>query len=64
VLPRLDRLAQLAQAHDVSLASLLVSDEALSPVVTLLERATGPQLDAFLQLLQRAAEPASEGTDA
>src|SRR5262245_60524137 len=53
VLPPLDRLAALAQAYDVSLASLVVSDDVLAPIVTMLERATAPQISAFADLLQR-----------
>ena len=52
VLPPLDRLAALAQAYDVPLASLVVSHDALVPVVTMLERATPSQLAALAQLLQ------------
>jgi hypothetical protein len=32
---------------------LVVSSDALMPVVLLLERATGPQIDAFALLLQQ-----------
>jgi transcriptional regulator with XRE-family HTH domain len=53
VLPPLDRLVALATAYDVPLSSLVVSRDALMPVVTLLERATGPQIDAFARLLQQ-----------
>jgi transcriptional regulator with XRE-family HTH domain len=56
VLPPLDRLAALAQAYDVPLASLVVSHDALIPVVTMLERATGPQISAFAQLLQHVVD--------
>jgi transcriptional regulator with XRE-family HTH domain len=56
VLPPLDRLAALAQAYDVPLASLVVSHDALVPVVTLLERATVPQISAFAQLLQQVVD--------
>jgi transcriptional regulator with XRE-family HTH domain len=56
VLPPLDRLAALAQAYDVPLASLVVSDDALIPVVTMLERATIPQVNAFAALLQRVVD--------
>lgn len=54
VLPPLDRLAALAQAYDVPLSSLVVSHDALVPLVTMLERATVPQISAFAQLLQHA----------
>jgi transcriptional regulator with XRE-family HTH domain len=56
VLPPLDRLAALAIAYDVPLSSLVVSRDALIPVVTLLERATGPQIGAFAQLLQQVLD--------
>jgi transcriptional regulator with XRE-family HTH domain len=56
VLPPLDRLAALAQAYDVPLASLMVSHDALMQVVTMLEHATNPQIDAFTQLLRRAID--------
>jgi len=56
VLPPLDRLAALATAYDVPLSSLVVSRDALMPVVTLLERATGSQIDAFAQLLQQVLD--------
>lgn len=59
VLPPLDRLAALAYAYDVPLSSLLVSDAALVPVVTLLERATAAQLGAILQLLKQALDQAT-----
>ena len=52
VLPPLDRLAALAAAYDVPLASLVVSREALAPVVTMLEHASASQISAFTQLLQ------------
>src|SRR3954469_18459735 len=60
VLPPLDRLAALATAYDVPLSSLVVSPDALIPVGTLLERATGPQLDAFAQLLQQVLAQAAD----
>lgn len=56
VLPPLDRLAALADAYDVPLASFVASDDALAPVITLLERATPAQLNAIAQLLQQALE--------
>jgi transcriptional regulator with XRE-family HTH domain len=56
VLPPLDRLAALAQAYDVPLASLMVSHDALMPMVTMLEHATNRQIDAFTQLLRRAID--------
>src|SRR5215470_10663407 len=49
VLPPLDRLAALAMAYDVPLASLVVSHDALAPVVTMLERASASQISAFAQ---------------
>ncbi len=52
VLPPLDRLAALARAYDVPLASLVVSRDALVPVVTMLEHATASQINAFAQILQ------------
>ena len=60
VLPPLDRLAALAQVYDIPLASLVVSHDALIPVVTMLEHATAPQISAFAQLLQRAVEPLAD----
>ena len=62
VLPPLDRLAALAQAYDVPLASLMVSHDALVPVVTLLERATGSQINAFAQLLQHVVDQVRDDT--
>jgi transcriptional regulator with XRE-family HTH domain len=56
VLPPLDRLAALAAAYDVPLASLMVSRDALAPVVTMLERATASQISAFAQLLQHVVD--------
>jgi transcriptional regulator with XRE-family HTH domain len=56
VLPPLDRLAALAQAYDVPLSSLVVSQDPLIPVVTLLERATAPQISAFAQLLKQVLD--------
>lgn len=56
VLPPLDRLAALAAAYDVPLASLVVSDDALAPVVTLLERATPAQIRAIAHLLQQVGD--------
>jgi hypothetical protein len=61
---QLDRLAALAQAYDVPLASLMVSDDALIAVVRMLEHATNRQLDAFTQLLQRAIDEVSDGAAA
>ena len=60
VLPPLDRLAALAQAYDVPLASLVVSHDALVPVVTMLERATAPQLNAFAQLLEKVIDDVAD----
>jgi transcriptional regulator with XRE-family HTH domain len=60
VLPPLDRLAALAAAYDAPLASLVVSDDALAPVVTLLERATTSQISAIAQLLQQVVEQAAD----
>jgi transcriptional regulator with XRE-family HTH domain len=54
VLPPLERLAALARAYNTPLASLLVSHDALAPVVAMLERATAPQISAFAHLLQEA----------
>src|SRR5688572_21128369 len=56
VLPPLDRLAALAHAYDVSLASLVVSDDALMPLVTMLERASVSQISALIRLLERAGD--------
>jgi transcriptional regulator with XRE-family HTH domain len=59
VLPPLDRLAALALTYRVPLASLLVSDDALIPLVTLLEQATPPQLEGLRVVLGQllAGEP-------
>ena len=54
VLPPLKRLAALAQIYHTPLASLLVSHDALAPVVAMLERATAAQISAFAQLLQQS----------
>lgn len=54
VLPPLERLAALAQIYHTPLASLLVSHDALAPVVAMLERATAAQISAFAQLLQQS----------
>jgi transcriptional regulator with XRE-family HTH domain len=62
VLPPLDRLAALARAYDVPLASLVVSQDALIPLVTLLERATLGQISALAQLLQQVVEEGSSET--
>jgi transcriptional regulator with XRE-family HTH domain len=56
VLPPLDRLAALARAYNISLASLVVSDDALIPLVTMLEHATALQISALIQLLERVGE--------
>jgi transcriptional regulator with XRE-family HTH domain len=61
VLPPLDRLAALAHTYDVPLASLVVSHDALVPVVTMLERATPAQLAAFAELLRQIVNQPSEG---
>lgn len=53
VLPPLDRLAALAQTYDIPLASLVVSQDALAPVVSMLEHATATQISAFAHLLQQ-----------
>jgi transcriptional regulator with XRE-family HTH domain len=60
VLPPLERLAALAQVYDTPLASLVVSRDALAPVVALLERATAAQVSAFAQLLERALTDGGE----
>ena len=59
VLPPLDRLAALARAYDVPLASLMVSHEALIPVVTMLERASASQLSAFAEILRHVVDQAT-----
>ena len=64
VLPPLDRLAALAHAYGVPLASLLVSQDVLMPLVTLLEHASASQIAAFTQLLQQAIDAAPYGTAA
>lgn len=61
VLPPLDRLAALADVYDIPLASLVVSHDALAPLVSMLERASAAQIDAFAQLLRQiVAEPAEQ----
>ena len=62
VLPPLDRLAALAQAYDVPLASLVVSHDALVPLVTMLERATILQIGAFAQLLHQVIDQVADGS--
>lgn len=56
VLPPIDRLAALARAYDISLASLVVSHDALIPLVTMLERATAPQIGALALLLHQVLD--------
>lgn len=51
VLPPLERLAALAQTYRVPLASLLVSDDALIALVTLLEQATPSQREGLVAVL-------------
>lgn len=53
VLPPLERLAALAAAYDVPLASLLVSHDALAPIVAMLERATPAQISVLARLLEQ-----------
>lgn len=60
VLSPLERLAALAQIYYTPLASLLVSHDALVPVVAMLERATAAQISAFAQLLQQSLTGAEE----
>ena len=60
VLPPLDRLAALAAAYNVPLSSLVVSRDALIPVVAMLERANGPQISAIAQLLQQVLDQAAD----
>lgn len=62
ILPPLDRLAALAQLYGVSLAGLVAANDALLPVVTLLEQASAAQLDAFVQILQEAVEVKTDAT--
>lgn len=56
VLPPLERLAALAEVYNTPMASLVVSQDVLAPVVTMLERATASQIGAFAQLLERILE--------
>jgi transcriptional regulator with XRE-family HTH domain len=60
VAPPLDRLLALAQLYQVSPAGLLVIDDALLPIVTLLEQATPAQLKVFAQQFQQAIEQAEQ----
>ena len=55
VLPPLDRLALLAKIYRVPLASLVVSNDALMPVITLLEHANSTQIDMLTHLLKHVA---------
>ena len=52
----------LARAYDLPLASLVVSQDALIPLVTLLERATVGQISALAHLLQQLVEEGSSET--
>jgi transcriptional regulator with XRE-family HTH domain len=62
VLPPLERLAALAQVYQVPSAALLVSDDALIPLVTLLEQATPAQREGLVAALsQLVAAPRSQG---
>jgi transcriptional regulator with XRE-family HTH domain len=61
VLPPLERLAALAEIYDTPLASLVVSHDALAPVVAMLERATAAQVGALAQLLERALAEGEQG---
>jgi transcriptional regulator with XRE-family HTH domain len=56
VFPPLERLAALAHVYNTPLASLVVSHDALAPVVSMLERATLPQITAFAHLLQQSLD--------
>jgi transcriptional regulator with XRE-family HTH domain len=56
-LPPLDRLASMADIYRVSLPSLLVGDASLTPLLTLLERATSVQAKLIFQQAQRIIEP-------
>lgn len=60
VLPPLDRLAALTQAYNVPLASLFVSHDALIPLITMLERASTAQLNAFVHLLHQALDQTTD----
>lgn len=61
ILPPLDRLALLAHVYGVPLSSLVVSNDALMPVVALLEHAGTAQVSACVQLLEHATVDASGG---
>lgn len=54
VLPPLDRLAALAQLYGISLAGLMVQNDALMPILDMLEQASASQLDALARLLRQA----------
>ncbi len=58
ILPPLDRLAALANVYQVSLASLLVVNDVLAPVVTMLEQIGPEQISVFAKLLQQAVDTA------
>jgi len=59
VLPPLHRLAALARAYNISLASLVVADATLIPVVDLLDRADAAQIGALARLLTDALADAA-----
>jgi transcriptional regulator with XRE-family HTH domain len=63
VLPPLDRLAALAAAYHTPLSSLVVSHDALAPVVALLERATPQQIRAPAELLEQVLAEEQERQD-
>ncbi|MDZ4717484.1 MAG: helix-turn-helix transcriptional regulator [Roseiflexaceae bacterium] len=54
VAPPLERLAAMATVYRISLASLFVTQEALIPLISLLEGATTAQIEAFTRLFQQA----------
>jgi transcriptional regulator with XRE-family HTH domain len=59
VLPPLHRLAALARVYNVSLASLVVADATLIPVVDLLDRADAAQIGALARLLTDVLDAAA-----
>lgn len=60
VTPPFERLVALAQVYDVSLASLMVTHDALIPIVDMLERATLVQIEALAQLFEQVLRQSDE----
>ena len=56
VVPPLDRLIALANTYQVSLVGLLITDSALLPVITMLERSGPAEITLFTTLVQQAID--------